>query len=45
MPRLACFIAQLLLARPNLAAKQDSLLAMHLQLLEQVCGTTVAGPP
>ena len=35
---LACFLAALLLVRPNLAAQPDSLLAMHLQLLEQVCG-------
>ena len=35
---LACFLAALLLVRPNLSAQPDSLLAMHLQLLEQVCG-------
>lgn len=34
---LAAFFAQLFLSRPNLAAKPDSLLAMHLQLLERVC--------
>eukprot|EP00438_Fugacium_kawagutii_P012359 Skav200005 [mRNA] locus=scaffold4475:52245:53684:+ [translate_table: standard] len=34
---LACFLAQLMLVRPNLAAHPDSLLAMHLQTLEEVC--------
>ena len=34
---LACFLAQLMLVRPNLAAQPDSLLSMHLQLLQQVC--------
>lgn len=34
---LACFLAQLMLVRPNLAARAESLLSMHLQLLEQVC--------
>lgn len=34
---LACFLAQLMLVRPNLAAQPDSLLSMHLQSLEEVC--------
>jgi len=34
---LAAFLAQLFLSRPNLAAKPNSLLAMHLGLLEQIC--------
>ena len=34
---LACFLAQLMLVRPNLAAQPDSLLSMHLQILEEVC--------
>ena len=39
---LACFLAQLMLVRPNLAAQPDSLLSMHLQLLERVCGKGLA---
>ena len=39
---LACFLAQLLLQRPNLAAKKGSLIQMHLELLERVCGTLKA---
>ncbi|CAE7628729.1 FIM3 [Symbiodinium necroappetens] len=35
---LACFVAALLLVRPNLSALPDSLLAMHLMKLEEVCG-------
>ncbi|CAJ1330987.1 unnamed protein product, partial [Effrenium voratum] len=42
---LACFLAQLLLVRPNLAAHPDSLLTMHLQLLEQVCGDGLTPNP
>jgi len=39
---LAAFLAQLFLARPNLAARPDSLLKMHLGLLEETCRTGYA---
>jgi len=39
---LACFLAQMLLTHPNLSARSDSLLAMHLHLLEQVCSDGLA---
>ena len=39
---LACFLAQLMLVRPNLAPRPDSLLLMHLRLLERVCNHGLA---